>query len=86
MSFENDEIEFIDDVSTEKLKTALENNMGVSDYTSFEEKDIPNIHISQKGISPLILNKDDKPKILDYDKIEALANSISIYIQEINLE
>lgn len=86
MVFEENDIEFVDDFSTEKVKMAYEQNMGVSDYFAFEEKGIPNIHIAQQGISPFILNEDDKPENLDYIKIEDLASAVSIFINKVNLE
>lgn len=85
-SFKKNNIDFIEDFSTEKLKMAYEQNMGVSDYISFEEENIANIHIAQKGISDFILSEEDKPKNLDYDELESLSQVLSYYIKNLNLE
>ena len=55
--FNNNDIDFVDDYPTEKAKMAFEQNMGVSDYFSFEENGYANIHICQQGISEFILNE-----------------------------
>lgn len=85
-NFKENDIKFIDDFSTEKVKNAYEEKIGVSDYAAFEEKEIPNIHIAQKGIEPFILNQNDNPENLDYIKIQELSDVISIFINEIDLE
>lgn len=81
---END-IEYSDTFSTDKVEYFYNNNSGVSDYFSFEEKGIPNIHIAQQGISNLILNDDDDPENLDLNKINVLGDTLAKFIQQINL-
>ena len=81
--FNNNDIEFVDDYPTEKAKMAFEQNMGVSDYFSFEENGYANIHICQQGISEFILNEKDTPELIDYKKIEKLADMLSLYIKNI---
>lgn len=83
--FNNNDIEFVDDYPTEKAKMAFEQNMGVSDYFSFEENGYANIHICQQGISEFILNEKDTPELIDYKKIEKLADMLSLYIKNIKL-
>lgn len=83
--FNNNDIEFVDDYPTEKAKMAFEQNMGVSDYFSFEEIGYANIHICQQGISEFILNEKDTPELIDYKKIEQLADVLSLYIKNIKL-
>lgn len=83
--FNNNDIEFVDDYPTEKAKMAFEQNMGVSDYFSFEENGYANIHICQQGISEFILNEKDTPELIDYKKIEKLADMLSLYIKNIEL-
>ena len=83
--FNNNDIEFVDDYPTEKAKMAFEQNMGVSDYFSFEEDGYANIHICQQGISEFILNEKDTPELIDYKKIEKLADMLSLYIKNIEL-
>ena len=83
--FNNNDIEFVDDYPTEKAKMAFEQNMGVSDYFSFEENGYANIHICQQGISEFILNEKDTPDLIDYKKIEKLADMLSLYIKNIEL-
>lgn len=83
--FNNNDIEFVDDYPTEKAKMAFEQNMGVSDYFSFEEIGYANIHICQQGISEFILNEKDTPELIDYKKIEKLADMLSLYIKNIEL-
>ena len=84
-TFNNNDIEFVDDYPTEKAKVAFEQNMGVSDYFAFEENNYANIHICQQGISEFILSEKDTPELLDYKKIEKLAYVLSIYIKDIIL-
>lgn len=79
-------IEYSDTFSTDKVEYFYNNNSGVSDYFSFEEKGIPNIHIAQQGISNLILNDDDDPENLDFDKINVLGDTLAEFIQKINLD
>ena len=83
--FNNNDIDFVDDYPTEKAKMAFEQNMGVSDYFSFEENGYANIHICQQGISEFILNEKDTPELIDYKKIEKLADMLSLYIKNIEL-
>lgn len=83
--FNNNDIEFVDDYPTEKAKMAFEQNMGVSDYFSFEENGYANIHICQQGISEFILKEKDTPELIDYKKIEKLADMLSLYIKNIEL-
>ena len=83
--FDNNDIDFVDDYPTEKAKMAFEQNMGVSDYFSFEENGYANIHICQQGISEFILNEKDTPELIDYKKIEQLADVLSLYIKNIKL-
>ena len=64
---------------------AFEQNMGVSDYFSFEENGYAYIHICQQGISEFILNEKDTPELIDYKKIEKLADMLSLYIKNIEL-
>ena len=83
--FNNNNIDFVDDYPTEKAKFAFEQNMGVSDYFAFEENNHANIHICQQGVSEFILNEKDTPELIDYEKIEKLANILSLYIQNVTL-
>ena len=83
--FNNNDIDFVDDYPTEKAKMAFEQNMGVSDYFSFEENGYANIHICQQGISEFILKEKDTPELIDYKKIEKLADMLSLYIKNIEL-
>ena len=83
--FNDNSIDFVDDYPTEKAKMAFEQNMGVSDYFSFEENGYANIHICQQGISEFILNEKDTPELIDYKKIEQLADVLSLYIKNIKL-
>lgn len=85
-AFSEHNIEFVDDFATEKVKTCYEQGFGVSDYFSFEKNMYPNIHICQQNISGLILNESDKPNLLDFSEIEKLAEVISLYIENLNLE
>lgn len=82
----NNNIEYSDTYSTNKVEYAYDNNFGVSDYFSFEQKGIPNIHIAQQGISDLILNDDDDPENLDFNKIDILGDALAEFIQQINLD
>ena len=75
-------IDYVDDFSTEKSKLSYEQGQGVSDYISFEEKGYPNIHIAQKGLGKFILNENDKPNLIDYRKIKNLSEAISKYIEK----
>ena len=83
--FNDNSIDFVDDYPTEKAKMAFEQNMGVSDYFSFEENGYANIHICQQGISDFILNEKDTPELIDYEKIEKLADVLSRYIKNVTL-
>lgn len=83
--FNNNNIDFVDDYPTEKAKMAFEQNTGVSDYFAFEENGYANIHICQQGISKFILNEKDTPELIDYKKIEKLADVLSLYIKNIKL-
>lgn len=78
--FTQDGIEFEDIISTDKLKMALENNLGVSDYFSFEEEKIPNIHIAQSGIAPLPEKENDGPETLDYNNLNKISKGIAKWI------
>lgn len=79
-------IEYSDTFSTDKVEYFYNNNSGVSDYFSFEKNGIPNIHIAQQGISDLILNDNDKPENLDFNKIDILGDTLAKFIQQINLD
>lgn len=83
--FNTHNIDFVDDYPTEKAKFAFEQNMGVSDYFAFEENNYANIHICQQGVSEFILNENDTPELIDYEKIRNLANALSLYIQNVTL-
>ena len=83
--FNNNNIDFVNDYPTEKAKMAFEQNMGVSDYFAFEENGYANIHICQQGISEFILNEKDTPELIDYEKIEKLADVLSRYIKNVTL-
>lgn len=79
-------IEYSDTFSTDKVEYFYNNNSGVSDYFSFEKNGIPNIHIAQQGISDLILNDNDNPENLDFNKIDILGDTLAKFIQQINLD
>lgn len=79
-------IEYSDTFSSDKVEYCYNNNFGVSDYFSFERKGIPNIHIAQQGISNLILNDNDDPENLDFNKIDALGDALAKFIQQVNLD
>lgn len=79
-------IEYSDTFSTDKVEYFYNNNSGVSDYFSFEKNGIPNIHIAQQGISDLILNDNDKPENLDFNTIDILGDTLAKFIQQINLD
>lgn len=79
-------IEYSDTFSSDKVEYCYKNNSGVSDYFSFERKGIPNIHIAQQGISNLILNDNDDPENLDFNKIDALGDALAKFIQQVNLD
>ena len=79
-------IEYSDTFSTDKVEYVYNNNSGVSDYFSFEKNGIPNIHIAQQGISDLILNDNDKPENLDFNTIDILGDTLAKFIQQINLD
>ena len=76
-------IEYSDTFSTDKVEYFYNNNSGVSDYFSFEKNGIPNIHIAQQGISDLILNDNDKPENLDFNTIDILGDTLAKFIQQI---
>lgn len=78
-------IDYVDDFSTEKSKYAYEQGQGVSDFISFEKKGYPNIHIAQKGLGEFILNENDDPNLIDYEKIKKLSEALSKYIQKADL-
>ena len=79
-------IEYSDTFSTDKVEYFYNNNSGVSDYFSFEKNGIPNIHIAQQGISDLILNDNDNPENLDFNTIDILGDTLAKFIQQINLD
>ena len=79
-------IEYSDTFSTDKVEYFYNNNSGVSDYFSFEKNGIPNIHIAQQGISDLILNDNDNHENLDFNKIDILGDTLAKFIQQINLD
>ena len=79
-------IEYSDTFSTDKVEYFYNNNSGVSDYFSFEKNGIPNIHIAQQGISDLILNDNANPENLDFNKIDILGDTLAKFIQQINLD
>ena len=79
-------IEYSDTFSTDKVEYFYNNNSGVSDYFSFEKNGIPNIHIAQQGISDLILNDNDKPENLDFNTIDILGDTLAKFIQQITLD
>ena len=79
-------IEYSDTFSADKVEYFYNNNSGVSDYFSFEKNGIPNIHIAQQGISDLILNDNDKPENLDFNTIDILGDTLAKFIQQINLD
>lgn len=79
-------IEYSDTFSTDKVEYFYNNNSGVSDYFSFEKNGIPNIHIAQQGISDLILNDNDKLENLDFNTIDILGDTLAKFIQQINLD
>lgn len=79
-------IEYSDTFSTDKVEYFYNNNSGVSDYFSFEKNGIPNIHIAQQGISDLILNDNDKPENLYFNTIDILGDTLAKFIQQINLD
>ena len=79
-------IEYSDTFSTDKVEYFYNNNSGVSDYFSFEKNGIPNIHIAQQGISDLILNDNDNTENLDFNKIDILGDTLAKFIQQINLD
>ena len=79
-------IEYSDTFSTDKVEYFYNNNSGVSDYFSFEKNGIPNIHIAQQVISDLILNDNDKPENLDFNTIDILGDTLAKFIQQINLD
>lgn len=77
-------IEYIDDFSTNKTKQAFKRKDGVSDYIAFEQKDIPNMQVAQYGIAEFILNENDKPNILDFNKINEISNALTELIKRYN--
>ena len=83
--FNTHNIDFVDEFPTEKAKFAFEQNMGVSDYFAFEENNYANIHICQQGISEFILNENDTPELIYYEKLKNLAYALSVYIQNLTL-
>ena len=78
-------IEYTNEFPTEKAKLMYEQGYGVSDYISFEKQGYPNLHICQQGVSEFILNENDNPNLLDYEKIEHLAFNLSIYLMNCTL-
>lgn len=80
-----DNIEFSDTVSTEKVQMTMKMNGGVSDYISFEKAGIPNIHIAQSGIAPLPEKQDDGIETLDYKNLNKLSQGIGNWITEVKL-
>ena len=83
-SFKNDNIEFLNVVSSEKLQYALNNGTGVSDYMAFEEKKFPNIHIAQSNLNSLPQQENLGEEILDFKYINNLANAISNWIVKLD--
>ena len=79
-------IEYTNEFPTEKAKLVYEKGYGVSDYISFEKQGYPNMHICQQGISEFILNENDNPNLLDYNKIEYFSQNLSIYLINFTLD
>lgn len=68
-TFKNDNVSFAD--------TAVK---GTGDNWSFENAGIPNVFIVQENIEKLVHKPTDNPDILDYDKINKIANAICDFV------
>ncbi|WP_010293516.1 M28 family metallopeptidase [Clostridium senegalense] len=79
-------IEFTDTVSTEKVEMTMKINDGVSDYVSFEKLGIPNIHIAQSNIAPLPEKQDDGVETLDYENLNKLSAALESWISKIKFD
>lgn len=79
-------IEFVDDISSKKVKKLLEAGYGISDYISFEEKNYPNIHIAQSNMGSLNDRVKEGVETLDYTYLNELAKAISIWIQDFEIK
>lgn len=77
-------VAYTDNFSTEKTRLAFSSGSGVSDYTSFEKKNIPNVQIAQQRIEQYILNKNDTLENLDFKKIDELVTVLCKYIINID--
>lgn len=80
------DIEFVEEISSEKIKKMLKDGLGASDYISFEHAGYPNIHIAQSKLESLDDRTNDGVETLDYDYLNKLAKTMSTWLEDFEIK
>lgn len=80
------DIEFVEEISSEKIKKLLKNGLGASDYIAFEHAGYPNIHIAQSKLESLNDRTNDGVETLDYDYLNKLAKTMSTWLEDFEIK
>lgn len=64
-------------ISSKKLERRLKENRGVSDYISFEHKNIPNLHLAQSNFGNIVDRENEGIETIDFLELEKIAQALA---------